>query len=99
MSSILEEAQLLIHGDRNADYGNPIDDFKCQAEIMTAILRRQGKLAEGASIEWSDIPLLFQAVKMSRECHEHKRDNLVDGAGYWGCLEMAYEEHERRKGG
>jgi hypothetical protein len=25
-------------------------------------------------------------VKLSRERHRHKRDNLVDAAGYVGCL-------------
>lgn len=36
------------------------------------------------------------AVKISRQCHMPKRDNLVDGAGYFNCLDMIGQERERR---
>jgi hypothetical protein len=32
-----------------------------------------------------DVALFMVAVKLSRECHEPKRDNLVDAAGYLEC--------------
>ena len=44
--SILTEAQGLVHGDRNSDYGHPLDDFSRTAAIWTALLG--GKLKDGA---------------------------------------------------
>lgn len=86
--SALTSAYNAVHGDRNADYGHPADDFECQAAIVTAILRRRGVLKPGAAVTAADIPLMMQATKISRECHRPKRDNRVDGAGYWEALEM-----------
>ena len=35
-------------------------------------------------------------VKICREVHQHSRDNIVDGAGYLGTLQMVIDERERR---
>ena len=35
-------------------------------------------------------------VKLSRQVNKPKRDNTVDGAGYFECLQMAIDEFERR---
>ncbi len=37
-------------------------------------------------------------VKISREVNTHKRDNLVDAAGYLRTLEMLIDERARREG-
>ena len=88
--TVLQEAQRLISGDRNEAYGHPIDDFDRAGRIIGAILGIPDVPAE-------KIPLIMQAIKISRECHRPKRDNAVDGAGYWGTLEMVHAERERRK--
>jgi hypothetical protein len=36
------------------------------------------------------------AVKISRELNAPKRDNLVDGSGYFNCLQMLRDERARR---
>jgi hypothetical protein len=53
--------------------------------------------------EVPDIPaeyvaMMMVAVKLSRESRHHQRDNIVDAAGYAGCLDMCISERERRKG-
>jgi len=35
-------------------------------------------------------------VKICREIHQQKRDNLVDGAGYLGTVQMVIDERNRR---
>jgi hypothetical protein len=78
--SILDEAKRLTSGDRQQHYGHPCDDFARTAQMWNGILA--AKLHPGASIEASDVPLCMIAVKLARQAHRHKRDNLVDIAGY-----------------
>jgi len=78
--NILAEAQRLTDGCRHADYGHPREDFARAAAMWTGILRP--KLREEATITSADIPLCMIAIKLSRQANRHKRDNLVDIAGY-----------------
>jgi hypothetical protein len=80
MSSILDTARRITGGGRQDDYGHPADDFERTARIWNGILAC--KLREGAEITAMDIPLCMIAVKIARQAHRHKRDNLVDIAGY-----------------
>lgn len=92
IENILQEANRLIHGDRNKDYCHPLDDYMATAMIWSGILNH--KLKEPLTPE--ETMLCMIGVKLSRESRRHKRDNLVDAAGYAGCIEMAIEERERR---
>ena len=92
--SILTEAQGLVHGDRNADYGHPLDDFSRTAAIWTALLG--GKLKDGAHIEPEDVGLCMVGVKLSRQINQPKRDNLTDAAGYCETVRMVIDEKARR---
>lgn len=89
-NSILTEAQSLVHGDRNQSYGHPLYDFRRTALMWSAIL--------GVQIRPEQVGLCMIAVKLSRECHRPKRDNLVDIAGYAETVEWvkhcAKHEHE-----
>jgi hypothetical protein len=87
--SALLEAQGLVHGDRNAAYGSPLDDFRRTAKMWSAIL--------GVEVQPEKIGLCMIAVKLSRECNKHKRDNLVDIAGYAECTEWAINEQYERE--
>lgn len=82
--SVLIEAQGLVHGDRNAAYGSPLHDFQRTAKMWSAIL--------GVEVPPEKVGLCMIAVKISRECNKHKRDNLVDIAGYAECVEWALNE-------
>jgi hypothetical protein len=77
---ILDEAARITAADRQKDYGHPADDFSRTAAMWTGILG--GKLREDAVITAMDVPLCMIAVKLARQAHRHKRDNLVDIAGY-----------------
>ena len=78
--SILDEAKRVTEGMRRVEYGEPADDFGRAAHMWTGILAR--KLREGQTITAMDIPLCMIAIKLARQSHHHKRDNLVDIAGY-----------------
>lgn len=79
--SVLEEAQRLVHGNRGADYGHPIVDYERTGRMWGAILGIP-------DIDPRICCLMMVAVKLSREVNKHKRDNLVDAAGYAECAQM-----------
>ena len=78
--SVLDEAKRITATVRHNDYGHPRNDFARTAQMWSGILA--GKLREGAQITVEDVPLCMIAVKLARQAHRHKRDNLVDIAGY-----------------
>ena len=39
-TDVLTEADMLINGERNDSYGDPIDDFSTTADFWTTYLRR-----------------------------------------------------------
>jgi hypothetical protein len=80
MASILDTAKSITGGARQQDYGHPADDFERAAQMWTAILSQ--KLITNQRVSAEDIPLCMIAVKLARQAHHHKRDNLVDIAGY-----------------
>lgn len=77
---ILEEALRITKGDRNNDYGHPFDDFTKTAAMWSAIL--------GTTVGPEHVAMCMICVKLSRQCNSPKRDNLVDGAGYFRTLDM-----------
>jgi hypothetical protein len=82
--SALEEAQRLVHGDRGAAYGHPIDDYTRTGRMWGAILGIP-------DIDPRVCCLMMAAVKVSREVNAPKRDNRVDLAGYAECAQMVAE--------
>lgn len=92
--TILEEATRLVHGARGEDYGHPLDDFTKTGLIWTAVLTE--KLKPEVQVEAEDVALCMVGVKISREVNRPKRDNRVDGCGYFETLDMVVAERERR---
>ncbi len=80
--TILQEAQGLVYGDRQAAYGHPYDDYTRTARMWEAILGMQP-----FTISPRIACLMMAAVKISREVNAPKRDNLVDLAGYAACAQ------------
>lgn len=81
--SILTEAHGLVHGDRQASYGHPAVDFSRTAALVNTLLA--AKLSK--DLDAADVALFMVCVKLSREAHQHGRDNLVDACGYLECRE------------
>lgn len=90
--SILQEAHRLTHGDRNATYGHPYDDYTCTAALISAIL---GPILT-RPLTAHEAALIQCCVKLSRESRMPKRDNMVDLAGYAWVARMCAEEHVAR---
>lgn len=91
--SVLQEAQRITQGDRAAAYGHPLDGYTRTAALVSALLA--DKLKE--PITAHEMALAMCCVKLSREMHRQKRDNLVDLAGYSWVAHAILEETERRK--
>lgn len=93
--SILEEANRLVSTDRQADYGHPIDDFSATASFWRTWIHH--KYGVDVPLTAHDVPHMMVLLKESREANAHKRDNMVDAAGYLKTDELVYEEEERRR--
>lgn len=89
--SVLTEAEGLVHGDRNQDYGPPIEDFTRTAGMVSAMLAH--KLKEPLTAE--EVGLIMCCVKLSRQIHKPKRDSMVDLAGYAECVQWIADERAR----
>lgn len=92
--SVLEEAQRLIHGDRNEAYGHPLDDFSATAAYWKTWVHH--KYGIDVEFEAHDVGMMMSLLKHSREGNSKKRDNKVDIAGYVGTVEMCEDEENRR---
>ena len=87
--TILDEAKRIVYGERGENYGHPFEDFSRTAQIWSAIL--------GIKVEPEQVALCMVGLKISRECNRPKRDNVVDGAGYFENLDMVKKERARRE--
>ena len=87
---VLDEAKRLQGGDRQNSYGPPDQDFKRTAKMWEAILGAYVERDE-LSIPPAAVSLCMIALKLSRETHQHKRDNWVDIAGYAKCGHICRE--------
>lgn len=75
---MLQEAESLVNGDRNVQYGDPKADFKRTAEMWSAFL--------GTKIEPWQVASMMCLLKLSRiSWSPQKMDSWVDLAGYAAC--------------
>lgn len=85
--SVLLEAQGLVHGARQRDYGHPAEDFSRTADLVNTLLAK--KL--DAPLDAADVAAFLVCVKLSRQVNAPKRDNLVDLAGYAETWQMVLD--------
>lgn len=87
VETVLQEAQRLVYGARQASYGHPTDDFTRTGRMWAAILNMP-------HISPEQVGMCMMAVKISRQCNKPSRDNMVDAAGYAATVHMV-EERKR----
>jgi Domain of unknown function (DUF6378) len=86
---VFSRARRLIHGQRQQDYGDKLENFSQIAAFWNATLAR--KLSE--QITPADVPLLMIGMKLARLSKSPTHyDSVLDVAGYAGCLEKMLEE-------
>jgi hypothetical protein len=77
-AEILLGAEELVNGDRNAQYGDPRQDFKRTATMWSAYL--------GTEVAAHDVAALMALLKVSRiRWSPGKQDSWMDLAGYAAC--------------
>ena len=74
---ILAEAQQLVAGARQKAYDHPSTNYKRVAQGWAVLVN-----ANNGVINAKTAALMMIWLKMTREAHATKRDNLVDIAGY-----------------
>ena len=72
--TILEEAQRLIRGDREQEYGDVSVSFERIAKMWSAYL--------GTDVNETDVASMMIMLKTSRTRNGYHRDSFVDIAGY-----------------
>ena len=83
-TAILRRAEHLVHGDRQADYGHPAEDYAKVAAMWSAIL--------GTEVTPIQAIMCMCAIKLSRlaKTPDHI-DSWTDLAGYAECGAMTLE--------
>lgn len=85
---LLEEAMEITHKDRNANYGNPEDNFKQIAKLWVAYKKMDFSTA--------DVAVMCMLIKIARlSKNENHHDSAVDIAGYAACLADIQEENSK----
>lgn len=77
--TVCQEADKLVYGDRERDYGSVSKNFDNIARMWSVVL--------GFDVTAKQVGLCMAAMKIAREVNLPKRDNLVDLAGYAATLE------------
>ena len=72
--SILADAEEIVNGSRQSDYGDANESFSRIATIASVMT--------GKDLSPEDCCAVLMSVKLVRESFNHKRDNLVDLCGY-----------------
>jgi hypothetical protein len=74
--AILRKAHELVNAERQDDYGSPAASLTRIVAMWTAYLEQP--------VNARDVALLLALMKIAREAHRCKEDNLIDAAGYIG---------------
>ena len=79
-SEILREAERIVYGDREDEYGSPAVNLQATADLWSAYLERQ----LNAPIKPYDVALMMVLLKVSRAKNggQTSMDHFVDIAGY-----------------
>lgn len=84
-STVLQEAQDIIYGDREETYGRPDKNLAQIASLWNAFLGGKEN-NEGIRLSAADVSMMMILVKIARQQNNYKRDNIVDMCGYAALL-------------
>lgn len=92
--SILLEAESIVNGPEQANrkYGPPNEVFQVYADIFNSIAPTNVELTA------TDVAYVMLSVKLGREAHHHKQDNLVDACGYLEIINKINEVEDEYHG-
>jgi hypothetical protein len=83
---ILDMAKSVISLDRRADYGPAVKSCKDIADMWSLIMQKK--------VSSRQVALMMIALKVIRETHRHKDDNLIDICGYAALIADLVPEPE-----
>lgn len=83
---VLTEANRLVNGDRNNQYGDPNQDFKRTAALWESYLRGCFEQRGETAIQAHDVGIMMMLLKISRiSWSPGKMDSIIDAIGYGAC--------------
>jgi hypothetical protein len=88
--NVIEDANKIIHGDREQTYGHPSKNLERIATQWSLYLRQ--KYNQQVLLSAEDVCWMMSVLKMVRQMNAEKRDNLVDAIGYIGLIERLNEK-------
>ena len=71
---ILKEAEKLVGGDRQEDYGDKLTNHENIADLWSVFLQKK--------ITAHDVAICMALVKVARLMNQHKKDSYLDMAAY-----------------
>lgn len=86
--AILLDAHRLINGARQGEYGNPVAGLRRIASRWSAYLGRE--------ISGHDVACMMALLKIARQAHKRRPDNLLYAVGYIGLARGYGRQCERR---
>ena len=89
-SKLLMEVMEIVHKDRNANYGNPEDNFSQIAALWQAYydarIKATSKSASAFKFQSMDVAVMNMLIKVARLAkNPSHHDSAVDIAGYAAC--------------
>lgn len=86
IETVCEEAQRIVYGDREATYDHPSRNFERTASMWNGYLRAKYP-GIGYVVDEHDVAWMMSLLKLARQIHQNKRDNIVDFIGYAACVQ------------
>lgn len=93
--SVILDTIIPTLNEREKNYDTPTNNFRRIADFWNTYLTNRTNPT--ADISPEDVGWLMVLMKIAREQHAHKDDNLVDAVGYIICVEKIIEESGDKK--
>lgn len=91
--SILKKAKEIIK-ERGEDYGCPKVNLAAICKAWSGYLFQRGFIFQNEELGPSDVAMMMALLKLVRQGHRHKDDNLLDAIGYIELAARVHEDHQ-----